>query len=96
MKQDRYTRSARGQHCTVRLPGVCDDNTETTVLAHLNGGGMGMKKSSIHGAYSCAKCHDALDRRTWTDFDRDFLNHAHLEGVIRTQAIMIRDGVLKL
>ena len=34
----KYTKSARGQACTVRSP-VCNGNPETVVLAHLNGAG---------------------------------------------------------
>ena len=37
--------SARGQDCTLRLPGICNFDSATTVLAHLPCGqkGMGMK-----------------------------------------------------
>ncbi|MER2105083.1 MAG: nuclease domain-containing protein, partial [Pseudomonas atacamensis] len=37
--------SANGQECTVRMPGICNHNPETTVLAHLPCGqkGMGIK-----------------------------------------------------
>ncbi len=97
-KQDKYTRSARGQACTVQIPGVCrpaPDN-ETTVLAHLNGGGTGFKHSNIHGAYACHLCHSWVDfgyAKTHTVEQRDLL---HLEAVIRTQIIMIDEGVLKL
>lgn len=97
-KQDKYTRSAKGQPCTVRIPGVCKPapDNETTVLAHLNGYGMGAKHSSIHGAYACSQCHTWLDGG-YTKYhhkkDRDLY---HLEAVIRTQQIMIKEGVLKI
>lgn len=93
---DKYTKSARGQHCTVRLPGICTGNTETTVFAHLNGAGMGRKHSSIHGAYCCYECHMALDGHHKCDIPKDDLHRWHLEGVIRTQQIMLETGVLKL
>lgn len=99
-KQDKYTRSAKGKECTVRIPNVCNGNPETVVLAHLNGAGMGMKHSNIHGAYACSACHDAIDGKIdlmkqigWDKHDTEL---AHLEGVIRTQQIMIKEGVLKL
>ena len=36
----KLRKSAKGQLCLVRLPGVCNHNAETTVLAHLGGAGM--------------------------------------------------------
>ncbi len=101
-KQTKYTKSARNQECQIRIPGVCNHDSETTVLAHLNGGGMGMKALDIHGAYACSACHIWLDggyvKATIpviqnSKTDRDLY---HLEGVIRTQKIMIESGVLKL
>lgn len=100
-KQDKYTRSAKGKPCQVRIPGVCKPapENETTIPAHINGGGMGMKQSNIHIAYCCSACHDWLDRgwvhdkRSEIRADRDLL---HLEAVIRTQIIMIEDGILIL
>lgn len=99
----KYTRSARGQECQVRIPGVCNGNPETTVLAHLNGAGMGMKHADIHGAYACSSCHDVIDGRRIINTGNGLSKYAgyelkkmHLEGVIRTQQIMIKEGLLKL
>jgi hypothetical protein len=89
---------ARGRECTVRLPGICNGDPATTVLAHyrlVGVSGLGMKSPDIFGAHACSACHDAIDRRTHTDLDRDYLHLAHLEGVIRTQAILIREGAIK-
>ena len=95
-KQTKLTKSARGRECTVRIPGVCNGNPETTVLAHLNGGGMGAKKSHIHGAYCCSTCHDELDYRTdKTPYSRREIAHFHLDGVIRTQEIMLAEGLIR-
>ena len=98
MAQDRYTRSAKGQPCTVRIPGVCRIAPEnnTTVLAHLNGGGMAKKHHNIHAAYCCSEGHMWIDGgyvKTHCKAERDLY---HLEGVIRTQIIMIEEGILKL
>lgn len=100
----KYTKSAKGKECQVRIPGVCNHNPETVVLAHLNGAGMGMKHEDIHGAYACSACHDVIDgraalpksicfRRIDSSIEKKIY---HLEGVIRTQKIMIKEGVLKL
>lgn len=57
---------------------------------------MGLKHASVHIAYGCNICHDIVDRRlqtTWTDLQ---IEKWHLDGVIRTQIIMIEEGILKL
>jgi len=89
----KYTKSAKGQECQVRIPGICNFNPETTVLAHLNGAGMGRKHDDRHGAFCCSACHDEIDRRT-RFIDVEFAKQCHLEGVIRTQQIWIDDGLL--
>jgi hypothetical protein len=57
---------ARGQSCMVRLPGICNHNPETTVLAHLRAGffGMGIKPPDLCGVWACFNCHNEIDRRT--------------------------------
>ena len=55
MRQTKLTKAARGRECQVRIPGVCNGNPETTVLAH---------------------------------------RQYHAEGVMRTQALLLNEGVL--
>ena len=86
---------AKGQECQVRIPGVCNGNPETTVLAHLNGGGMGRKKHDIHGAFCCSDCHAALDGQTKTNYMFDLLELWHRQGVERTQDILLREGLIQ-
>jgi len=95
-KQTKYTKSARGKECQVRLWNVCNHNPETTVLAHLNGGGGGMKHLDIHAAYACSDCHSYLDGGYVNFISRDDRDHIHLQAVINTQKIMVEDGILKL
>lgn len=60
--------SANGEECHVRLAGICNGRTDTTVWSHWPGldadRGMGLKALDLCGAYSCAACHDAIDGRT--------------------------------
>ena len=82
----------------IRLPGVCNFNSETTVLAHyrlIGISGMGMKAPSLIGAWACSCCHDAVDRRRFTELDFDFVRLAHAEGVFRTQGKLIEEGHVK-
>lgn len=90
---------ARGQPCQVRLPGICNGNPDTTVLAHYRLAGtcgIGIKPDDSQGAWACSACHDEIDRRT-RHVDRDTARLAHAEGVMRTQAEIRkmegRDGV---
>ena len=97
-KQDKYTKSARGKPCQIRIPGVCKvaPDNETTVSCHLNGAGMATKYSSIHIAYGCDKCHNVVDGRVRTDMSADLIALYFYHAVIRTQIIMIDEGILKL
>ena len=95
-KQTKITKSARGEDCTVRIEGICKNNTETTVYAHLNGGGVGAKVSDAHGCYACFDCHEWLDGgyiRT-PNMQRYVRDLRHLEAVIRTQNILLNKGLL--
>ena len=96
----KIRRSAKGEQCTVRLPFICTHNPETVVLAHGNGSaydkGMGAKSRDWQAAYCCAACHDVVDRRRkppegWT---HDDVKLAFAEGVMRTQQILERKGLL--
>lgn len=90
----KITQSARGEECTVRIPGVCNFDRATTTLAHLNGGGMGRKRPDIHGAYSCSACHDVLDDRVKTGYSIETILLWHHEAVILTQEILLEKGLI--
>lgn len=50
----------------VRLPGVCNFDETTTVLAHVRRGGvagMGQKPPDLCGVWACSACHDVIDGR---------------------------------
>ena len=90
-------KEAKGRGCMVRIPGVCNHNSETVVLAHvrLTGvSGMGMKAPDILGAWACSSCHDAVDRRNHTDLERDYVRLMHLEGMARTIAQLEKEGLI--
>jgi hypothetical protein len=88
---------ALGQQCQIRLPGICNFDPATTVLAHyriIGISGMGTKSPDILGAWACYECHRAVDRQGHMDLERDFVRLAHAEGMARTQAILVRDGAI--
>lgn len=93
----KLRKEARGRGCMVRIPEVCNHNSETVVLAHyrLAGvSGIGMKSPDVLGAWACSSCHDAIDRRAHTDLDRDYVRLLHLEGMARTLAQLNREGLI--
>lgn len=83
----------------VRLPGVCNHNEETTVLAHVRLvgiSGMGMKAPDFLGAWACDSCHACYDRRHKADLSLDYVQKSFLEGVLRTQYELIKSGTVEL
>ena len=82
----------------VRLPGICNFNSETVVLAHirLTGiSGMGMKSPDLIGAWACSACHDELDGRTHkSGMTHDELRLAHYDGMARTIAQLEKEGLV--
>lgn len=56
---------------------------------------MGMKSPDLIAAWSCSSCHDAIDRRSHTFLDRDFVKLLHLEGMARTINELIKLGVIE-
>lgn len=87
--------SAKGEQCLVRIPGVCNRNSSTTVLAHLNGAGVGCKHGDHKAAYCCSACHDWLDGGyVQHGYGRTTRDLWHLESVIRTQDRLIEKGLL--
>jgi hypothetical protein len=81
----------------VRLEGICNHNSETVVLAHIRMpgiSGMGLKADDLLGAWACSSCHDAIDRRSNMDLDRDHVRLAHLEGMVRTIAQLRKEDLV--
>lgn len=89
--------AARGKECQVRLPGICTFNSETTVLAHIRMSGItgaGQKAPDLLGAWACDLCHAEADRRT-RKLETDYVIRCFLEGVIRTQYELVKEGIVK-
>lgn len=89
-------KAARGRECTVRIPGVCNFNTETSVLAHYRMAGTcgtGCKPDDEQAAICCNDCHDVIDGRVKnTEFTYEDIRLMHAEGVFRTQQIWRGEG----
>jgi len=98
MSEMTYLRKqAKDRPCMVRLPGICNHNKSTTVLAHVRMAGIsgiGFKSPDLIAAWACSACHDAIDRRSHTDLERDYVRLAHLEGMARTINELAKEGLL--
>ncbi|NDJ59424.1 DUF1364 domain-containing protein [Enterobacteriaceae bacterium 4M9] len=90
-------RAARGRECKIRIPGICNGNPETSVLAHIRLAGtcgIGMKPPDILAAVGCNCCHDAVDGRIKTPYSREELHSMHADGVLRTQIMWLEEGLI--
>jgi len=91
----KITKAARGQPCTVRLDGCYGGpENETVVAAHLCNGSFGKKALDIHSAFCCSSCHDQLDGRKSSNYNKEELLLSHLLGMVRTQQILVSKGLL--
>jgi hypothetical protein len=96
-KQDKFTKSAKDQDCTVNYPG-CSFQDGTTRFAHLrnNTTGYGTKEQNIHGAYACQHCENLYSNLEISYIRPELLELEFLRAIIKTQKIMIKNGVLRL
>lgn len=87
---------AKGQECMLRLPGICNGNPETTVLAHIRRGfyGMGIKPVDWCGVWMCSDCHDVYDGRQSTDWSGEELDAECLRALCQQLAKYVEMGVL--
>lgn len=92
MAQMNLRKYARDKPCMVRIPGVCNHDPETTVLAHLGGAGMGRKENDFIAAWCCSDCHDVYDGRQNLPLEMEpwDLDIAFSEGVRRTQQELLK------
>lgn len=97
MRQDAIRQSAEGERCRVKIPGVCNGDPQTVVLAHLNGAGISRKAPDWQAAYACSGCHEWLDGRYAQEgFDRETRDLMHLKAVIATQRALIDKGLIEV
>ena len=97
IRSKKIRESARGEECTIRIPGVCNRNPETVVFCHDDGGGVGGKASDVFGAYGCSSCHDVVDGRVQLTVPTKLIKEKYFnEAIKRTQQILINKGLLKV
>lgn len=88
VRSKKIMKLARGQDCTLRLPG-CNHNPETTVACHIGiRRGMGIKCGDNMVVFACSDCHRAIDSH-----GREAFAYDKLRGVEDTQQIIIDAGI---
>lgn len=93
----KIRKSAKLQECQVRIPGICNFDETTTILAHKNGAGMGLKSNDAHAAFCCSACHDEIDclqGNRKSEFTDDQILIMFYEGIFRTQLLLIALGLI--
>ena len=97
-KSPAIRKSARGQSCTLRVPGVCTGDPNTTVACHVQAPGMGImsgKQSDLHVIHGCSACHAVLDcRDRWADAAIGWDDV--LRALIETQNRLMQAGLIRL
>lgn len=99
IRSKAITQAAKGQACTLEIPGACLYGTETTVPCHspLPEDRNGTKSSDLAVAFGCMGCHDVADRRAKvnggfiSDDDQRYYIH---RGIMRTQARLVEMGIV--
>lgn len=94
MKSKALRDSARGEVCTFQIVGVCNGNTDTTVLCHLpdESGGMGKKSDDFIAAYGCSSCHDVVDGRVRNSEYEEYRLFYNSRALVRTIRRLIDKG----
>lgn len=92
--------SAKGEACTVRLPGICTNDPETTIWSHARwldaGKGGATKAVDVAGAYACTACDAVYDgqRKPPPGYTRDDIDRDWCMGHFRSLVILARKGLI--
>ena len=81
-----------------RLPGVCNGDPETTVLAHIGIAGtrgIGFKPVDLCGTWACSSCHAVIDGGK-SSLSRDQVRAYAMDGVLRTLTHIATRGTLSV
>lgn len=94
IKSQKLRDASRGQFCTLRFPGICNGNRETTVLAHVPCGmrGAGMKGPDNIAVDACSACHTHLDTAGNESIDWRQV----IRALAETQQRRIEAGLIKI
>lgn len=99
---EAITLAAKGEPCTMRVPGVCNGDPETTVFIHfrwIGDCGTGIKPSALQGAFGCSACNAWTDSPTPRQRHENYESDRNWHGIramVSTQMRLIEMGKLKI
>mgnify|MGYP000035208037 FL=1 len=96
MAKHAIRKSARDEMCTLQIFPHCNNNTETTVLCHLNSSrkGMALKSLDYFAVYGCSDCHNVIDGRVKTNLTKEDLLQCQFRALERTWNILVEKGLI--
>ena len=93
IKSKKIRDSARGEECTLNIPGVCNYDTETTVLCHFSCqiGGSNRLNGELSSGFGCSDCHRQIDLYELSEADREFYMR---RSMVRTLDRLVDKGIV--
>lgn len=82
---------AAGRECQIRLPGCTGGPACLCHWRQIGISGGGLKSPDLIGAHGCAHCHTIVDTTARHDPE---IQLAFAQAIFRTQAILIREGIV--
>lgn len=98
-KLTRIQAAARGEMCTIRIPGICNHDPATTVLCHVRrkwNCGVALKPADTHAFFGCSACHAVHDGQRISNFSRQDLTNMALDAVLRTHDRLAEKGLIEV
>jgi hypothetical protein len=94
LQSKRLRESARGRPCTIGFPGICNNDKDTVVLAHLPSDvqGTSTKSDDFHAVFACSKCHEHMDQHRF----HPNITGYQLRALQRTQKYWVDNGLIKV
>ena len=103
VRSKKLRNSAKGQDCTINIPGRCSYDTEKTMLCHFpddsGTGVMGSKSDDTCAGFGCHECHTLMDNRNlfykagFTEADYWYFVH---RSMVRTLRKWVEMELIKL
>jgi len=94
----KIRKSANGEDCQMRLPGICTHDPATTIWSHARWGSAGRGKSikalDEAGAYTCTRCDAAYDGQLKTVYTRDQIDADWCQAHFRSLVILKQKGLI--
>jgi hypothetical protein len=96
IKSKAIRNSAKGEECTLNIGGVCENNSETTVLCHfsLHDGGSARLNGDLSAGYGCFLCHEIIDLRRNLALSQEEREFYMRRSMVRTLDRLVEKGLV--